>query len=247
MPGRDEIEAVLFDWDGTLADSLADFLAANEAVMRALGVPFDAATYRRVYTPDWRVVYRRLGVSDDRLDEANALWHEHFDLRSPGTLTLPGVPESLARLAAAGLRLGVVTAGDRSVVEPLIGSTGLDDLLEVRVDVGDSPKIKPDPAPLRLALERLGIAARPGAAFYLGDAPDDMRMALAAGVHAVGVASLIGEPDELRAAGAETIVASVAEWVAGWLDARATSVTPPQPAAAERAETADRPAPAEAD
>ena len=45
------MEALLFDWDGTLADSLGAIYAANVAVMDALGLPFDEGIYRRHFAP----------------------------------------------------------------------------------------------------------------------------------------------------------------------------------------------------
>ena len=72
------MRAILFDWDGTLVDSLGAFQHANAAVMAAFGLPLDEAIYRRHYVPDWRLMYLRLGVPGDRLDEANELWHATF-------------------------------------------------------------------------------------------------------------------------------------------------------------------------
>ena len=73
-----DMQAILFDWDGTLVDSLGAFHRANSAVMASFGLPFDEVVYRRNYAPDWRLMYTRLGVPDDRLDEANELWHATF-------------------------------------------------------------------------------------------------------------------------------------------------------------------------
>lgn len=224
MPPVLPVAGVLFDWDGTLADSLGLFFAANARVMRELGVPFDEAAYRRHYTADWRLAYRQLGVPEERLDEANASWRRHFDGRSGETVPLPGAIEALDRLADAGLVLGVVTAGDRRVVEPQIAAFGLDRLLDVAVYRDDLEATKPDPAPLRHALDLLRLADRAHDVAYLGDAPDDMRMAVAAGCRAVGVESMLGEAATLRRAGAEDVVPSVAAWVELALGSAQTSV-----------------------
>jgi phosphoglycolate phosphatase len=209
-------EAVLFDWDGTLVDSLEGFYRANETVMAALGIPFDRQRYREVYTPDWRRFYGRLGVPDERLDEANARWHAAF---VPEATAMAGVVEALAALDAMGCRLGLVTATFRSVVDPQLETSGLAGFLVVRVHGDEVSAQKPDPAPLRLALERLGLADRPGAVVYVGDAPDDMRMAKAVGTGAIGIRSMLGGDAELRSAGATEVHDSVAAWVAtlaGW-------------------------------
>jgi len=210
------MQAILFDWDGTLVDSLGTLYDANAAVMQAFGVPFDPDLYRTHYAPDWRLMYRRLGIAAERLDEANELWLASYD-RGAGAIMFAGVKPALRRLKRAGHRLGLVTAGDRDIVLPQLERFGLADLLEVRVFGDDLPVHKPDPAPLSRALADVGLAASPAQAAYVGDAPDDMRMARTVGTHAVGIASSLGDPAALRAAGALEVAASVPEWVAGYL------------------------------
>lgn len=206
------MQAIVFDWDGTLVDTLGAIYRANVAVLAELGLPFDEALYRRHYAPDWRLMYARLGVPADQLETANDRWLEHLG-DGAEVEAFPGTLDALRRLADAGVRLGLVTAGHRELVEPQLGHTGLGDLLPVRVFGDDLPVHKPDPRPLRVALQRLDPTLVPGDTIYVGDAPDDMRMARAAGATGVGVASILGDPDALRAAGASVVVDSVAAWV----------------------------------
>jgi len=210
------VDPICFDWDGTLFDSIGALYRANVAVMAAFGLPFDEPAYRRHFDPDWRVMYRNLGVPRSRLDEANAVWHARFDAGGEIGL-LPGVAEALEALAAGGRPLGLVTTGHRSIVEPQLRRTGLGGRFDVCV-FGDRLAVqKPDPAPLRLALRELGLEGDPGGVIYVGDTPADMAMARRAGTRAVGIASLLGDPDALRDAGAEEVWPSVGAWV----DARA--------------------------
>jgi len=213
------VEAILFDWDGTLVDSLGAFHRANARVMDAFGLPFDEAVYRRNYVPDWRLMYVRLGIPGDRIDEANELWHATF---AAGTdvVAFDGAAEALRALRDDGAQLGIVTAGDRSIVVPQLERTGLAELLPIRVFGDDLPVHKPDPAPMLLALQMLDLEDRPEAAAYVGDAPTDMRMAAAAGSRPIGITSVLGDPDELRAAGALEIAPSVAAWAAAHLATR---------------------------
>jgi HAD superfamily hydrolase (TIGR01509 family) len=205
------MKAVLFDWDGTLVDTLAVLYRANEAVFGAFGLPFDEMLYRRHYAPDWRVMYRRLGVPEDRLEEAASRWRDAFD--RDAAPPFPGVVDALRRLRAAGVKLGIVTAGDRDVVSNHLEQTGIGQLLSTAVFGDDLPVHKPDPAPLRRALAELGLAGEPAATVFVGDAVSDMTMAAAVGVPAVGVASILGDPEELAEAGAAEVVTSVVEWV----------------------------------
>jgi len=210
------MRAILFDWDGTLVDSLGAFQHANAAVMAAFGLPWDEAIYRRHYVPDWRLMYLNLGVPRDRLDEANELWHTTF-AGAEDVIAFEGVAGALARLDAVGCGLGIVTAGDRVIVEPQLARTGLGTLLPIRVFGDDLAVHKPDPAPLRRALELLGLADAADEVAYVGDAPTDMRMARAVGVRAIGIASVVGDPDELREAGADEVASTVAAWVEGFV------------------------------
>lgn len=216
------MEAILFDWDGTLVDSLGAFHVANATVMEAFGLPFDVVRYRKHYVPDWREMYRRLGIPHDRLDEANELWQRTFAGGGDAVIAFPGALEALRRLHEAGATLGLVTAGHRDVVEPQLGRTGLGDLLTVQVFGDDLSVHKPDPEPLRLALREAGHGHRPETSIYVGDAPTDMQMAVAVGARPVGIESVLGDPDELRAAGAVEIAPSVAAWVDRHLADRAS-------------------------
>ena len=220
------MRAILFDWDGTLVDSLGAFQHANAAVMAAFGLPWDEAIYRRNYVPDWRLMYLNLGVPPDRLDEANELWHTTF-AGAEDVIAFEGVAGALARLDAAGCGLGIVTAGDRVIVEPQLARTGLGTLLPIRVFGDDLAVHKPDPAPLRRALELLGLADAADEVAYVGDAPTDMRMARAVGVRAIGIASVVGDPDELREAGADDVASTVAAWVEGFVAGLKSDQTAP--------------------
>jgi HAD superfamily hydrolase (TIGR01509 family) len=206
------MDAVVFDWDGTLVDSLGAVFRANQAVFSAIDLPFDEALYRQHYTPDWRVMYRRLGVPEERLAEANDRWLEALG-ETPPAEPFPGTLDALRRLRSRGVVLGLVTAGHRAVVERQLVATGIGELIAVRVYGDDLPVHKPDPRPLRVALSELGVAGRPADAAYVGDAPDDMRLAVAVGVRGVAVASRLGTPDEMREAGAAIVVPSVAAFV----------------------------------
>jgi len=206
------VEAILFDWDGTLVDSLGAFHRANSTVMEAFGLPFDVERYRSHYTPDWREMYRRLGVPHDRLDEANILWEATFADDGDAVVAFPGTVAALERLRDAGAVLGIVTAGHRDVVEPQLARTGLGPLLTVRVFGDDLAVHKPDPEPLRLALRLAGDGHRPETSIYVGDTPTDMLMAVTVGARPIGIESVLGDPDELRAAGAVELAPSVAAW-----------------------------------
>lgn len=213
------MEAILFDWDGTLVDSLGAFHAANSTVMAAFGLSFDVVVYRRNYVPDWREMYRRLGIPGDRIDEANDLWETAFAADGDTVRAFPGAADALLRLRDAGASLGIVTAGHRDVVDDQLERYGLGELIRTRVFGSDDIAAKPHPDPLLRVLDELGRSDRIATARYVGDVPDDMRMAKAVGTLGIGIESTIGSRDVLLAAGATEVYPSVAAFVAALLDA----------------------------
>lgn len=206
------MDAIVFDWDGTLFDSLPAIWEANRQVLDELGLPFDDDRYRAAYAPDWRLMYQRLGVRDDDLEHAGRRWLELYGATAEAGL-LPGVRESLQRLVAGGFVLGLVTAGDREVVTGQLERGGLDPLITARVFGSDDIAYKPHPEPLLRVLADLDRTERVATARYLGDVPDDMRMALAVGTIGIGVESSFASREALLDAGAHAVFPSVAAFV----------------------------------
>ena len=204
------MRTILFDWDGTIVDSIGALYETDAAICRKIGVPFDPEIFRRHFSPDWRRMYDALGIPKARTEEAVQVWRETF--RSDETLPFSRVQDALARLANAGYALGLVTGGDRQEIEPQLRRVGVDGLLTVRVYRDDTSAGKPHPEGLDLALRLAGGCAAADAA-YVGDALDDMRMAAASGVRGLGIVSMLASAEELAAAGAAESAASVVEWV----------------------------------
>lgn len=211
------MKAMIFDWDGTLVDTLPAITRANAEVLGSYGVAYDDAAYRAAYSPDWRRMYRRLGVPALHVEEAGTRWLSAYRSLMTEVRPFVGAGAAVRRLADAGFRLGIVTAGDRPVVEHQLAATGLDHSFSVVVCGDDLPFAKPHPEPLLHALGQLGLRDEPTLVTYVGDAPDDMRMARTVGARGVGIVSIIGDRSELEAAGAAEVADSVADWVATFL------------------------------
>ncbi|MEO5704598.1 MAG: HAD hydrolase-like protein [Candidatus Limnocylindrales bacterium] len=212
------MDAIVFDWDGTLVDSLPSIFDANAQVLAEYGLPFDAERYRATFVPDWRLMYQRLGVPDDAIEAAGARWLELYRATDEAGL-LPRVAESLQRLSSAGFVMGLVTAGHRDVVEGQMERYGLGGFLPSRVFGNDPIAAKPHPDPLLRVLDELGRSHRIATARYIGDVADDMRMARAVGSLGVGIESTIGTRDDLYAAGADEVFPTVAAFVDALLGA----------------------------
>lgn len=160
------------------------------------GIPFDRAAFAATYSPDWYRTYDFLGLARDRWSEADARWQELY--AEEETLPLPGAIETIERLAAAGVVLGVVTSGSRARVERELARFGLASRFDVVVCAEDCDRRKPLPDPLELGLARISVPA--GRAACVGDSPEDVEMARAARVYSVAVPGAFPNREALRSA-----------------------------------------------
>ncbi|MBX3463887.1 MAG: HAD-IA family hydrolase [Planctomycetes bacterium] len=202
----------LFDLDGTLADTLADLAASTNHVRSRHGLaPLPDATVRAFIGDGARkLVERALGdvlpadaaARERALAAAFAAYVEHHRTQCiVHVRAFPGVREHLERLHAAAHPLAVVTNKPERFAVPIVRHLGLADLLPVVVGGDTLPQRKPDPAPLRLALQRCGGAA--AGATMVGDGVQDLRAAKAAGLRTIACLFGYGEPAALRREGAD--------------------------------------------
>jgi len=176
---------VLFDLDGTVIDSGAIILASmRHAAREVLGVEVpDEQLMAAVGGPGLEAQMQAL--SPDRADELVTVYRAHNEPLHDELICCAGMDEVLVQLKDEGRRLGIVTAKRRQTVELAFARIPIEHLFETVVGGDETKKHKPDPAPLLLALERLGAA--PDDAVYVGDAPFDVTAAKAAGLYSVGV------------------------------------------------------------
>ena len=128
---------------------------------------------------------------------------------------MPWARGALRRLRSHGVRLGLVTASTRGVVEPNIARLNLSGVFEVALYSDDVAQSKPHPEALLRALGEMGV--RPSRTVYVGDTPVDLEMTRAAGASFVAVGTTT--PDEVfRAAGVDRVWGGVGEWTNALLD-----------------------------
>lgn len=197
---------VLLDWDGTLLNSYASDRRAYLAMFRALGIDWGVTEIERHYSPNWYRVYEAAGIPRRDWSKADRLWRRAYARERPALL--PGVRSVLHWLRTRYL-LGVVSSGSGSRVRRQIRHFGFREHFSACVCGEDTPKRKPHPAPLELALRRLH--ARREQCVYVGDAPEDIAMARTAGVRAVGVLGPFPTAARTRAEGPDAMLDSVRE------------------------------------
>ena len=200
------LQGVLFDWDGTLINSYAADSSAYLAMFREMGIPWGLEELARHYSPNWYRVYRAAKLPRARWDDADRAWRAQYAKHSPRLIA--GARQVLDRLGRAH-HLGLVTSGDRNRVTQQLRAFRLMRVFGARVCSGDTPEKKPHPAPLRLALQKLGL--KPSACVYVGDSPEDLEMAKRAGVRAIAVLGPFPTEKRLRAARPDFLLESILE------------------------------------
>jgi len=176
---------VLFDLDGTVIDSGAIILASmRHAAETVVGGEWtDGELMKAVGGPGLEA--QMVALDPDRVDELVRVYREHNEPLHDQLESCLGMEDALATLKERGHRLGIVTAKRRVTVDLAFARLPFEHLFETVVGGDETEQHKPHPAPLLLALERLG--ASPQDAAYVGDSPFDMQAAKAAGLYAIGV------------------------------------------------------------
>ncbi len=183
--GRVRFPVVLFDLDGTVIDSGAIILASmRHAAETVVGGEWsDEELMKAVGGPGLEA--QMVALDPNRVDDLVSVYRAHNEPLHDTLECCPGMDTVLAELKERGHRLGIVTAKRRVTVELAFAKLPLEHLFETVVGGDETEHHKPDPAPLLLALERLGARAEDAA--YVGDSPFDMQAARAAGLYAIGV------------------------------------------------------------
>lgn len=182
------IKAVLFDLDGTLADTAPDLGYAINRMRVARGLPqLPLATTRPVTSLGARgLLGVGLEVTPEHPDYA-ALRDEFLAIYTDNlcreTRLFPGMAELLAELERRSVLWGVVTNKAERLTHPLLELLGVHSRAACIVGGDTTGKLKPDPAPLLEASQRIRVA--PQACLYLGDDRRDVEAGRAAGMKVV--------------------------------------------------------------
>jgi phosphoglycolate phosphatase len=177
--------ALIFDLDGTLADTAPDLLGATNAVLAARGRPLlDLAHLRHLVGFGARaLILQAMDASGAPVTEAELpalveIFLAHYRTHiADGTRLFPQVAETLQGLKAAGARLGVLTNKPQELTDPLLPLLGLNGLFAAIYGAGRRPYTKPDPRIFQDVVADCGG----GPAVMIGDSITDLNTARAAG------------------------------------------------------------------
>jgi HAD superfamily hydrolase (TIGR01549 family) len=215
-----EVEAILFDLDGTLIDTDDGMIERAARWLQPLARLFPQGDPKRVLrraimasegpTNAFLTFLDILGLDDELFTLGDRL-RRLRGLRTPANFQpVDGVVESVQELSGR-YPLGIVTTRSRQDAQTFLEQHALADCFSVVVTHEDTWRLKPHPEPIRYAAEQLGVAIE--RCLMVGDTGLDVRAAKAAGACAVGVLCGFGEREDL--AGADLILENTAEL--GWL------------------------------
>lgn len=179
---------VIFDWDGTLMDSVGRIVSCMQAAARDCGLP----------EPGERAIQDIIGLSlatameslfpvadAEGIVRLVARYREHYlTLDSTPTPLFNGVEETLRQLLGAGYQLAIATGKARAGLERVLAATGLGPYFHARRGA-DEARSKPDPLMLSQILAELDVPVEQ--AVMVGDSCHDMAMAEALGMARIGV------------------------------------------------------------
>jgi phosphoglycolate phosphatase len=183
-----EYKLLIFDWDGTLADSVGRIVEAMNMAARAGGYPerddvaikgiIGLALLEAIHT-----LYPEL--SDDQLIAFRQRYADSYiALDAEPSPLFPGVLESLEAFRADGYRLAVATGKARRGLDRVLRSHGWEDFFDI-TRAADETRGKPHPLMLEQILAHCGVG--PAQALMVGDSSFDLLMARNAGVDSVAV------------------------------------------------------------
>lgn len=176
---------VLFDLDGTLADTFPDLLWALRRALEERGLPPpEAGAVRARVSQGGRSMTECTAAGGSA--DAEPVHHRFLELYGQNvavrTRLFPGMDRVLDTLESRGTGIGVVTSKRSCFSEPLIDALGLRARLACLVSGDGTPRSKPHPDPLLHAAREAGTPA--GRCVYVGDARNDVLAARAAGMGA---------------------------------------------------------------
>ena len=175
---------MLFDLDGTLADSLPLIRYSFEKVFAHLGIPWDNGRVMETVGLPLRQVAK--DYAGERAEEFLKLYLEYqLAVHDQQIKLFPGTMAALEQVGAWGLKTAVVTSKRRKMAQRALQHLAIGHKIDLLVAMEDCAAHKPDPLPVLTALEQLGVPAK--GAVFVGDSWYDVISGNGAGVATIAV------------------------------------------------------------
>ena len=182
------LKAVMFDWDGTLYDSVVPTYESYLDVMRAFDIPqASLQEFREKSRPNYHDYYLYLGIQEADWPTADAIWMDCYTRHRTECTLFDGTIEVLQGLTETNVKIGLVSSGSRDRVARETGEEGIAPYFDIML-FGDDVKFehaKPEPHTLLMAIERAHVPA--SEVLYVGDMAEDVLMGKKAGTKTAAV------------------------------------------------------------
>jgi HAD superfamily hydrolase (TIGR01509 family) len=207
-------EAVIFDLDGTLVDTVERRIVAWLQAFQEAGIPASRDAVSPLIGADGKALARRIAdrsgraLDDDTVEAIDRRSGEIYQALNVDPRPLPGARELAAALERAGIAWAIGTSSRREQVSASVDALRLEHEPTV-VDGSHVEHAKPAPDLLLMAAGQLNV--NPARTWYVGDSTFDMQAAVAAGMYPIGVTTGSAAATALRNAGAAEVIASLVE------------------------------------
>jgi len=203
------IKLIVFDFDGTLGDTLELILKCNHETRRRMGAPAipDSAIIPTIGVPLREgILQMNPGMDPAAVPEWMRMYREVFDeyKHSIVPALFPGVKETLAKLHSQGRILSVASSRGRDSLNEFLEAMGLSHYISYILGAEDVTNAKPNPEPVLKTLEHFGLSG--AETLVVGDMPVDIQMGLGAGAFTCGVTFGNSSREELLKAGAHHVI-----------------------------------------
>ena len=214
------VEAVLFDLDGTILDSIGIYYQIIEIVFQRLDIPMPSKDELRDAAKNGDFEWGRVFPEEKTPQEKDGLIKKtreiiteiYPNLFGTHVKLIPKAKEALEAISQKGIKMGIVTSTPRQSMQvklpPLVDS-GINNLLEVIIHADDAPRKKPAPDPLLECSSRLGI--QPKDCMYVGDARIDIQAGKAAGMKTVAVLTGFDDHQALSRENPDAVIDSIVD------------------------------------
>ena len=175
---------IVFDIDGTLIDTeFAVLNSLKESIYDLKGINYSPHELKFALGIPSGEALKKLGIEDDKLQEAYDLWNDNFSKYIPEIKLFSGILDLIQSLYNRGIPLALLTSKDELEMKNDFLPLGIMKYFKYTVTAESTKKHKPHPEPMLKILEM--ACYKPGEAVYIGDSIYDMQCANSAGVDCI--------------------------------------------------------------
>jgi len=168
------IKAVIFDFDGVIADSRKAIYHIYKAVCREMGIKFytSLSEFTQNLDGNYKNFYVKLGIKESQFERANEIYKKHYLRFEKEMRPFREIAGVLASLKKRGIKIAISSNTHEFIIRRLLKRFGFGKYIGTVVGGKDINKLKPDPAQILIAMQKLGV--KRSECVFVGDMEVDM-------------------------------------------------------------------------